>query len=138
MKTIPEFIQKYWLGVYAALFLSLLAAGLLWPGHSQPAAAVTLGLAMAVAVALVVRGQVAAYRQGRLERQWLAANIIIDILGVLLVSGLALLAGGLAGQAAGRGLDAAGSAWAGILAGLAAGALTGWLAQQALARLKKG
>lgn len=138
MKTISEFIHQYGLAVYAALFLGLLAGGLLWPSYANQAAAITLGLVMTVAVALVIRGQAAACRQGRLERSSLATNIIIDLLGVLLVTGAALLAGGLAGQAAGRCLDAAGSAWAGILAGLAAGALTGWLAQQALSRLKKG
>ena len=138
MQMITDFIHKYGLAVYAALSLGLLAAGMLRPGSFRLASAVALGLAGTVAVALVIRGQAAAYRQGRLERPALAANITIDILGALLVIALALLAGGLAGQAADRGLDAAGAAWVGILAGLGAGFLTGWLIQQVLVRLRKG
>lgn len=127
-------IKKYWPFISLLLFLSIIAASLLWPPAARPLAWTVLCLGLGLAIYATVRRDYQPYKQGLLPRRAFVRVLGIDLSGLLLSTAAAISAASWAGSAAARAVwESAGLLWVALLvslaAGLAGGMGAGWLAR---------
>ncbi len=105
---------------------SILASLFFWPSIARLLSLIVMVVGLAAIITFNVQRHIQVHRQGKISREVLARNIVVDVLGILLIMAAVILVAGKVGAYAGQ---AAGRAWgvtAGILSSLAAGLAVGF------------
>ncbi len=122
----PLNIKKFWPLISILLFLSVIAASILWPQTARPLAWTALCLGLGLAIYATFQRDYQPFKQGLIPRRAFVRALVIDLSGLLLSTLAAISAASWAGSAAARAVwEASGLLWAALLICLAAGLAAG-------------
>ncbi len=119
-------LEKSWPIISIVFILAILASLFFWPATTRLLSLIVMVVGLAAIITFTTRRHVQAQKQGKITRQMLARNIIVDVTGIFITMAAVILVAGKAGAYVGQ---AAGRAWgvtAGIIASLAAGLVVGF------------
>ncbi len=122
----PKSLKKSWPIISLLFILAILASLFFWPSITRLLSLIVMCVGLAAIITFTIQRQVQAHKQGKITRQVLVRNILVDVTGILFTMAAVILIAGKAGAYVGQ---AAGRAWgvtAGILASLAAGLVVGF------------
>lgn len=139
-------LEKRWPLISILLLISLLASLWLWPEAQGPLSVEIIVLSVGMLLSFTIHRRLEESRQGALDHSVLWRMIILDVVGVLLVLGLAMYVGSLVSQAVGTavynalleshlGWAEAAAIVSGLLAALAVGVGVGWVVRSVWVRV---
>ncbi len=127
-------LEKSWPIISILLIIAILASLFFWPSITQPLSLIVMGAGLAAIITFTIQRHVQAHREGKITRQMLARNLVVDVLGILVtmtavIASTSLSTSLVAGKAGAYVGQAAGRAWgvtAGVLSSLVAGLVMGF------------
>jgi hypothetical protein len=128
-------LEKHWSVISMVLLLTLLASFVFLPLASSPLSIALLALGLSTAIFFIVRRHLLAYRAGEIDRRKLARNLALELGGMVLTMGLAMLLSRLTISYLGKHLSGTFGLVVSLLAALAVGIVTGFLVQKTWGRL---
>ncbi len=131
-------LEKHW-HVISVLLLLILLAGLIFsPALTGILARLVLVLGLGMAVAFIIRGQVQAYGEGKIDRAMMFRSVFFEVLGLLITIALSIF---LVQVIVGIANPLIGGGWLGIGITIALSLLVGlgaaWLVKVTWGRLTK-
>ncbi len=130
-------LEKSWPIISLLFILAILASLFFWPTTSRLLSLIVMGVGLAAIIAFTIQRQVQAHKQGKLTRQVLVRNIVVDVLGILLTMAAVILVAGKTGAYIGLVVGKAWGVTAGILSSLAVGFGVSLLARWGWRKLTK-
>ena len=119
-------LEKSWPIISIVFILAILASLFFFPSITRLLSLIVMCVGLMAIITFTVQRQVQLHHQGKITRQALARNIVVDVTGILVTMAAVILVAGKAGAYVSQAATKAWGVTAGILLSLAAGLAAGF------------